>query len=214
VKSGGLEDYWRAHWDYAREHDPNGATKPRIVGEAGMNDDAKHPSGSGHIDEFGYGVFMADYAVQAARAGSAAVSAWMLDDNSHPGFFWGLWTNKAEGMRLRPWFFPWALLCRYIPAGSVTYAPDQPDGVRILAAQAEAGWTVCLVNRRDAAVEVPLGLPVAEGTVFRGYTYAEDAAKTDAQGFPLPDGELKASARGGLDVTVPAEAVVLVTSMP
>ena len=69
VRSGGLEDYWREQWHYAREHDPKATGKPCIVGEAGMNDDAQHPRGSGHIEEYGYGVFMADYAVQAARVG-------------------------------------------------------------------------------------------------------------------------------------------------
>ena len=45
---------------------------------------------------------MADYAAQAANAGSATVSAWMLDDNSHQDFTWGLWSDKAHGHATAP----------------------------------------------------------------------------------------------------------------
>ncbi len=213
VKRGGLEDYWRAHWQYAKAHDPHGAAKPCIVGEAGMNDDAQHPAGSGHIDEYGYGVFMADYAVQAARAGSAAVSAWMLDDNSHPGFFWGLWTNKAKGMKLRPWFFPWSLLARYIPGGATIYAPDQPEGIRLLAAEAGGEWTVCVVNRRAEAATVTLRIPGDGAVEFRKYVYAEGEIKTDQKGFPVATDKMAADGQGKLAVDVAGEAVVVLTSM-
>jgi hypothetical protein len=43
--------------------------KRLILGEAGMNDDAQYPAGNLHIGVYGYGEFMADCAVQAARAG-------------------------------------------------------------------------------------------------------------------------------------------------
>jgi len=210
VRAGGLEDYWRDHWRYARENDPNGAAKPCIVGEAGMNDDAQHPAGSGHIEEYDYGVFMADYAVQAARAGSAAVSAWMLDDNCHPGFFWGLWTNKAKGMSLRPWFFPWSLLSRYVPRGAAIHAPNQPEDIRIMAAEADGKWTIVLVNRRDDAAEVVLRVADA---VYKQFVYDEGATKTDAEGFPMPAAEVSPAANGELAVVLPGDSVVFLTSM-
>jgi len=102
VRPGELETYFRRLWDYAHAHDLRGAQKPCIVGEAGMGDDAQYPHSSPHINAFEYGLFMADYAVQAANAGSAgsagsaAVLAWMLDDNSHQDFHWGLWSSKFE----------------------------------------------------------------------------------------------------------------------
>ncbi len=211
VREGSFEDFWRAQWDYSREHDPEGATKLHVVGEAGMNDDAQHPYGSPYINDYGYGVFMAEYAVQAARAGSDGVSAWMLDDNSHPGFFWGLWSNKEEGMELRPWFYTWALLSRYFPGGATVYMPEQPQDIRLLAAETDDGWTICLINRRDAAATVTLQLPSEAAGTFREYRYAEDQQATDDQGFPVPVGEH--DTEGALTVEIPSEAVVVLTSL-
>lgn len=188
VRLGELETYFRRLWEYAQSHDPHGAQNPCIVGEAGMGDDAQHPHGSPHINEFQYGLFMADYIVQAASAGSAAVLVWMLDDNSHLNFFWGLWSSKADGLRLRPWFYPMSLLCRLFPAGSTLYRviSGSPD-VRILAAHYGDGWTVCVVNRGDDEVDYELALDeAAQAVQVTTYCYSKDRAPADAKGFPVP----------------------------
>lgn len=188
VRPGELEAYFQRLWDYTRTHDSRGAQKPCIVGEAGLGDDAQHPHGSPHINEFWYGLFMTDYAVQAANAGSAAVLAWMLDDNSHPDFHWGLWTSKADGLRLRPWFYPWALLCRLFPAGSVIVPVDtgSPD-LRVLAARSSAGWTFCAVNRGESNLAVTFEIEGENRPMqVTTYRYSQGAAPTDGDDFPVP----------------------------
>lgn len=220
VLAGELETYFRAHWDYVLEHDPNSKQKPCIVGEAGMNEDAQHPAGNPHIGEYGYGVFMADYAVQLARAGSAAVSAWMLDDNSHPGFYWGLWSNKPEGLKLRPWFYVWSLLTRYFPPGSAIYRVEQPSShVRILvartpthAANPKNGWTFCVVNRADESLTLTLRVPDGPILDVARFVYCQNQAKADADGFPLPVEIATAELSRGLAVACPGEAVVFYTT--
>lgn len=188
VRPGELEPYFRRLWDYARKHDPNGVQKPCIVGEAGMGDDAQHPHSSPHINEFGYGLFMADYAVQAANAGSAAVLAWMLDDNSHAGFHWGLWSSKADGLCLRPWFYPWALLSRLFPAGCAIHPVSTSSAdLRVLVAHTADGWAVCAVNRGDQEIECELTLGEAARSVqVTRYRYGEESAPVDAEGLPVP----------------------------
>jgi len=222
VRTGELETYWRTHWDYALEHDPAAKGKPFIVGEAGMHDDAQHPTGNPHIGEYGYGVFMADYAVQAARAGSAAVSAWMLDDNSHKGFFWGLWGNKENGMKLRPWFYPWSLLSRYFPMGSVIYRAAQTSAdLRILAARIPAhgrqggdAWTFCLVNRAEITANVTLRVPGAPALELQRYVYSEKEAPADADGFPTPVATERGVLAKGIAVPCPGNSAVFLTSLP
>jgi hypothetical protein len=222
VRKGGLEDWWRVQWDYVREHDPAWKNKPLVVGEAGLNDDARPPSGNPHIGEYGYGVFMADYAVQAARAGSAAVAAWMLDDNSHAGFFWGLWDNRKNGLALRPWFYPWSLLARYFPKGAVTYRPAQPSGdVRILAARIPAAapappdaWSFCIVNRAEAPCTLTLRVPDAPTATLKRYVYSRAESLRDADGFPVPAASAPANLGEGVTVACPADSVVILTSMP
>jgi hypothetical protein len=188
VRPGKLESYYSHLWDYVRKNDMRGAQKPCIVGEAGMGDDAQHPYGSPHIDKFEYGLFMADYAVQAANAGSAAILAWMLDDNSHADFYWGLWSSKADGLRLRPWFYPWALLCRLFTTGSKIYhtASGSPD-VRILIAQSGEKWAICVVNRGNCEINSEFSLPKELKSIqVTTYCYSVDCAPVDAEGFPMP----------------------------
>ena len=215
VRAGKLEAYFRRQWDYAKKHDAKAKGKPFIVGEAGMIDGAYPPRGNRNIDKHWYGVFMADYAAQAVAAGSSAVLAWMLDDNSHKDFAWGLWSDKKGGMKLRPWSYPWSLLCRHVPPGSTTYRVKSPSTqVRVLAARAPGGgWTFCVVNRGKRAAPLLLRAAGAKPTLFRRYVYSPKSAKKDASGFPLPTDTRKLDLAAGAVVTCPANGVVVVTSL-
>ncbi|MBN2312174.1 MAG: hypothetical protein JXR94_24560 [Candidatus Hydrogenedentes bacterium] len=221
VRPGGLESFYKEHWDYALAHDPAAATKPFLVGEAGMNDGAKHPAINTNIDSFYYGLFMADYAVQAVRAGSAAVCAWMMDDNGHRGFTWGLWDNKANGLRLRSWFYPWALLSRYVPRGATTYRiPSPSPDCRGFAAAVPsssptgAGWTICLVNRGDAPAQAALQVPGGGPAHVKHYLYAPDNAPAGPEGFPVPHAGGEIEPGQPIALSCPAGAVLLVTNLP
>ena len=215
VRNGSLYPFFRTLWDDARRNDPGAQDKPFIVGEAGTSDGSHPPSRNDNIDTVWYGVFMADYAAQAANAGSSAVSAWMLDDNSHQDFVLGMWSNKASGMKLRPWFYVWALLCRAFPAGSVIYQTPQASRlVRVLAGSLPGGGcSVCAVNRADEAATLTLSIPGAGVTKMRRYLYAEGALAVDADGFPVPLDTSDADLAQGISITLPPNAVVLLTSV-
>jgi hypothetical protein len=162
-------------------------SKPIIQGEMGFG-----YAGPGQsVTLYQYGVDMADYAVQLARSGMAALLAYDLDDDMH-GTEWGMWQATAGAavtdvtyiMRsfgstitmfgdsttgesigaLRPWFFPWSLLSNTLVIGSTLYAPAQPtsNDFRCLAAQSPGGfWTVVLINRRTFAQNVQVIVPFA-----------------------------------------------------
>ena len=222
VLGGNLEPFLRKLWHYALANDLEGNQKPCIVGEAGMREGMVGAHANTGIDSFDYGVFMADYAVQAVRAGSAAVSAWMLDDSSHKGFQWGLWKNKAAGFALRPWFYPWSLLVRSVPAGSTIFRAPQPGArLRVLAArlpardgQAAPDWTLVLVNRADAEAKATLRVPGAGTLTFRRYLYSRGSAPADKDGFPLPVGEARADLGAGIEAACPPDSVLFLTSLP
>lgn len=222
VLKGDLEAYLRNEWAYALTNDLDAHRKPFMVGEAGMRDGMVGSSTNTNIQTYGYGVFMADYAVQAARSGAAAVSAWMLDDASHKGFNWGLWKTKADGMALKPWFTPWSLLTRLVRPGSTIYKVAQPNPrFRILCArmplregQTAPDWTFVLVNRGDAEVPLTLKVPGVGELTFRHYLYSRASAPADKDGFPVPAREAKANLSDGLLVACPADAVLFVTSLP
>jgi len=220
VKGGNLETYLRNQWAYALTHDLDADTKPFMVGEAGMRDGMVGSHANTNIDSYDYGVFMADYAVQAARAGTAAVSAWMLDDSSHKGFTWGMWKNKAAGLALRSWFYTWALLARTVPPGSTLLRPPQPTpAFRVLAArlpaadpQTAGGWTFVLVNRGEADASTTLSVPQAGTATLNHYLYTRSSAPADKEGFPLPVRQQEADLSRGIDVACPADAVLILTT--
>jgi hypothetical protein len=215
VRNGNLYPFFRTLWDYARKNDPRAKDKPCIVGEAGMWDGARPPANNDNIDKVWYGVFMADYAAQAANAGSAAVSAWMLDDNSHQDFTWGLWTDKAAGMKLRPWFQVWGLLCRSFPPGSTIYQVPQPSrSLRLLAAHLPGGgWCFCIVNRAEEPATLTIRVPAAGTVSLQRYVYAEGSLAADDDGFPLPLDATVYDLGKGVSITVPPGAVIFLTSL-
>jgi hypothetical protein len=164
---------------------------------------------------------MADYAVQAANAGSAAIIAWMLDDNSHPNFSWGLWKNKKKGFKLRPWFYIWSLLCRYVPKGSVVYRVKQPSkNLRLMVVCAPAkgkdgsnGWTFCIVSRAKSPAKITLSIANGNILSMKHYLYSEQSAKVNKEGFPVPVATEEYDLGEGFDVLCPGNAVIFLTSL-
>ena len=216
VRNGELGAYFHRRWDYSRRNDPAGPTKACILGEAGlMNGSASH---NNDIDTYYYGLAIADYAVQAARAETSAICAWMLDDNSHLGFNWGMWSSSKKGLTLRPWFYTWSLLTRSFPPGSVIYRCQEPsDSVRILAARVpgeQENWSFCVVNRGAEPVVAPIDVLGKETVVCDRYVYSHHRRKTNEKGFPVPVSRRKIDLEGRLEIRCPGEAVVILTSLP
>jgi hypothetical protein len=63
-----------------------------------------------------------DYGIQVARSGESGALAWSLDGYDYgkdPGM-WNIAGNNG-GIKLRPWYYSWSLLCRYFPAGGTIY---------------------------------------------------------------------------------------------
>jgi hypothetical protein len=213
VKAGSLEDYMRGHRNYALAKDSADGKKHHLIGEAGMwafNSDYTRCS---TINDYEYGVFMADYAVQAARAGWTGVSAWMLSDNSHKDFQWGMWRSQEKGMELRPWFYAWSLLTRFVRPGAAIYRLEDPDGVRMMAAAKDGQWTLVCVNRSGVGQNLTVELPEDWHRKTHTYLYQDGPRKLSPQGFP--QAERTENYDSGEDVSVgcPNEAVLLITTL-
>lgn len=223
VKYGNLRSHWKKMWKTARSIDPSASEKKFVVGEAGMNDNAVHPRGNRNIEKHWYGVFMADYAVQTLNAGTHSVIAWMLDDNSHKNFFWGAWANSEKEIKLRPWFYPWSLLCRYIPQGSDVYEvrfasgrkPVNPRLVRFLAVQLPGKeWTFVVVNRDSRrGAQLTFDNPFTTETSIKQYLYSKSNAPKNQEGLPVPFSEKKYAPDKEIKIKLPAESVFIGTSL-
>lgn len=217
VRTGALFNYFRENWEYAWTKDPKARAKPLVVGEAGFNTPGFSSSNNPlHLDPR-YGVLMSDYAVQAVNAGSWAVLAWMLDDNSHPGFTWGMWKNRAEGLATKPWFYTWSLLSRYFRPGAIIVQSkvSSPD-VRVLAAYRDdekslgkQSWAFCIVNRSDTSKTIRLHMTGGPRLNLNRYVFSTTSAKTDEDGFPVALENLPCDLGAGGDFSCEANSVLI-----
>jgi hypothetical protein len=244
VESGYLEKFCWLKQDFIRRFDPHGGAKPFFMGEAGMvGGGPVEPQGGSdsqrRIYDHIYGVWMADYNVQCARAGLAGTIAWDLDDAMHinkdkdsqwPDVTktrfkkWGFWNSLAdeighpEDAKLRPWFYTWSLMSRSFPAGCRTVKTSAPwvAGLRTLAATDGANLSVVLVNDSDAAHDLRLTVPgQSKLPALLRYDYLPGNLAVDQNGFPVPKAILRnPDLAGGLKLNLPARSVIILTSLP
>lgn len=216
VRRGATEEYLQGVWDEVRALDPEWATKPFVLAESGFKVDKTTPA---------YAVDMVDFAIQATRAGTSMMSAWMLDDESYPKEpdapawdIWGMWSTRESDAELKPWFSTWSLLCRLVRPGSTLYLATQPTGIRALAARhpSTGTWTFVLVNRdpsrdRDVTVKAPgYGAVTYSEYLFDGI---DGSGLRDANGFPVPVATGRPGDLGiGITVTIPANSVAYISA--
>lgn len=213
---GGVHITLKELIDYAKSLDQYFPRKLFFVSEAGMRD-GQSAGISTQIDDFYYGVFLTDYAIQAVHAGAQAVLAWMLDDNSHPEFKWGMWSDKKNGMILRPWFYTWSLMCKFFPPESEIYKiRSRSIDLRALASKkisnGKTNWSFSIVNVSGKPLNVLLRVDDENRYIFDQYTYQENHYKVDREGFPEPDSSMEINLSEGKLFTIPAKSVIFLTS--
>lgn len=242
LESDYLEKFCWLKQDYINRYDPNGRAKPFVMGEAGMTGGPVKPQGGSdsqpHVYDHIYGVWMADYNIQCARAGMAGTIAWDLDDAMHinkdkdtkwPDITqtlfkkWGFWNSLGEEIghpedeNLRPWFYTWSLMSRAFPAGAQTVRTSDPHiaGLRTLAARMGDEISIALVNDSDVPQELRVVMPGSPQIPrLQRYNYFPDDRPVDARGFPTPKQILtKVDLAAGLSVALPARSVVIFTTI-
>ncbi|MCY3024344.1 MAG: hypothetical protein NTW87_35660 [Planctomycetota bacterium] len=222
--------------------DPQADSKRRFLGEAGVFEGRCNGDQQPRVKTFVYGVLMADYMAQVARAGWMGACAWDLDDamhcvngNHHPVppddktlKVWGFWNTQGAEMgrpeeeNVRPWFYTWTLMSRLFPKGSrivAVSAPDLPGFRAVAGTQTIAGKeyvTIMLVNNADADRKVTVRLPSAKSTAaLTRYHYFDNDRPVDEKGFPkAKDLQAEADLQRGVEVALPSRGVVFLTTAP
>jgi len=154
----------------------------------------------------------------------------MLDDNSHLNFYWGLWKDKKNGLKLRSYFYVWSLLTKYFPSKSVVYDLGKvSDDVRILAVSNSSSvdkiplkkggmgvvtkdWSFCIVNRGVQSVKIELKIPGEGKRKFKTFNYSEKTIKIDKNGFPIPNAENEFNLSEGAEIICEGESVKFLTT--
>lgn len=211
IQSGALEGALRSMWQSV-SRDPSAVQKDFFITEAGVSDNSDNNT---YILTYDYGLNMADYAVQAVRAGTKAVVAWILDDEMYGSPSWGMWSDAAHGRTLKPFFYPWSLATKLFPPGMTMYNVNSPAGVRILAGNDPArGWSFAVVNRNSSRTRVNLTVPSGGNLTYDSYLYSPKRAPADRDGTPVPKAAgVPGNLSNGIQVKVPANSVAFVSGL-
>lgn len=194
--------------------DPSAVNKPLVLGEMGWFYGVTAADDQPNIGTYRYGVEVADLGIQAARNGWSSM-AWYLDDQGNDKL-WGMWDIK-DAPALRPWFYSWSLMTRYFVPGMTLYNPVNPTDLRILAGKQVTGngnrWSIALVNRRTTEATVNLRIGGEGAVTLSRFVYAPTNNAKDANGFPIALNRISGNLGSGIEITVPANAVVVVTNI-
>lgn len=175
------------------------------------------------IDTYEYGLGFWDYAIQLTRSGAASGLAWALDgfdQNKNAG----MWNNSGKhgGMKLRPWYYTWQLMCRYFPAGATILKMDEAPvskDLRIGGAKIGANdYSFVVINRRASVDSKDQEVVIkADGGAKMFYVY-EYSHNHQGDGYELSldytistTNDLK---NEGVKITVPLEGGILITTQP
>jgi len=188
------------------------------------------------MDSYQYGLFAADFAVQALRNRVAAALIWCLAPvyyNAEIQQKASLWQHKDRGWEPRPPFYSWSLLCRYTRPGSqvlVTRAEPSAVDLRTVALRSPSGEiTLLMVNRCLRDVTMDVVWPSKPGGRFREFIYSRDTIPTPDRRMlppraehvwhlqpsegPLPGKPAPPQPGRPISVTVPRDAFLLLTEM-
>jgi hypothetical protein len=234
-----VETLLRAKREMLLRTDRQAREKNLYMGEAGVIQGRVNGDQQPRVKDYDYGVLMADFVAQVARAGWMGASAWDLDDalhvvngRKHPAVpddltlkIWGFWNTQGRAMghpedeAIRPWFYTWSLMSRLFAKGARVVQvkeEDFPAGLRTVAATTGAGGlSVMVVNEADEARTVEVRIPGWSGKKrFVQYDYFARERPVNGDGFPVAlKKQLNVSGKGTVQVGLPSRGVVFLRSV-
>jgi hypothetical protein len=204
-----------------RKASPQGTTKPFWITEFGYSNFlGDFTFDNPEMKTYEYGLFAADFAIQALRNRVSAALIWCLA----PVYYSdqvrqkaALWEHKEGRWAPRPPFYSWSLLCRYTRPGSQVLATrTSPSAVdlRSVALRSSAGEiTLLVVNRCLREIPLELWIPTTSGHVFHEYLYARGSIPTPDQNMLPPRAAYRPVPDAPLRRTIPQDAFLLLTEI-
>lgn len=181
------------------------------------------------VYDYFYGVDIASAAIQSLLAGVDGMAVWSLDDAMHTKDDladktqikrWGFWNilgtelyNKPEDENIRPWYYAWSWLCRFMPQNSLLIKSEQPKnkGCQILVSKYKTDLTIFLVNTSESNEKVFLIDSEEAPSTFNQLVYNEKYIKNEN---PFYSVQLKkVNMKKGLSIVVPAKTFMVLTTM-
>ena len=180
-----------------------------------------------YVYEYFFGIDIASAAIQSLLAGVDGMTVWNVDDAMHTesdladitkmkryGFWNILGTelhNRPQDENIRPWYYAWSWLSRYMPQGSTILKSDQPKnaGSQLLVSVYENHYTYYMVNTSEESVSFNLVQSGAAKRSYKQLTYHEQFSNQTA---PFGEKSIITDLNKGHLVTLPPKAFVVLTS--
>ena len=180
------------------------------------------------VYDYMYGTDMADALFQAVNAGYSGSVVWMLDDAMHSKEspdklkVWGFWNILGdeffgqEEEVVRPWYYAWSLLTKYMPAGSKIYKTEVQgnNGVKSIFSENDGKYLIALVNVSKEPKEVRItSTDLKDINNCKQFIYSDGTLKKEGDHVLLPNAEhLKLDLKKGVSLTMPSESLVVYSS--
>lgn len=176
-----------------------------------------------------YGIDTADALMQTVAAGYSGSVAWMLDDAMHYREerdklkIWGFWNIFGEEFfgakeeNVRPWYYSWSLLCRYMPAGCEILKTSVTDvNCRATLVKIKDAYSIILLNPviEDVVLEVKSDEPLNISDA-RTYVYSEDnlnIVTANEKIMSVAEG-VNIQFASGYEITLPGRSLIVITNI-
>ncbi|MDD4970489.1 MAG: hypothetical protein PHT07_13775 [Paludibacter sp.] len=181
-----------------------------------------------HVYDYMYGTDMADALFQTINAGFSGSVAWMLDDAMHGNEapdklkIWGFWNIfgdeyfGAEEEIVRPWYYAWSLLTKYIPAGSKVHKVEVTGNpsIKAISIENKNNRTIAFVNvsKVNQMVEIK-DTSITKLKGMKQFVYAGGKLIKQGDHFLLPNKRnLTLNLKSGCFVTMNPESLIVYTN--
>jgi len=180
------------------------------------------------VYDYMYGTDMADALSQTVNAGYSGSVAWMLDDAMYSKEapdklkVWGFWNILGdeffgpEEEIVRPWYYAWSLLTKYMPAGSKIYKTEvQGDSeVKSIFSGKDGKYLIALINVSKEPKEVKLTSVALQNIKnCKQFIYSDGTLKKEGDHNLLPNAaHLTLNLKKGVPLILPPESLIVYTS--
>ncbi len=180
------------------------------------------------VYDYMYGTDMADALFQTINSGYSGSVVWMLDDAMHSNEapdklkIWGFWNIFGEEQfgadeeNVRPWYYAWSLVTKYIPAGSKIYKTEVSGdkNIKAVISEKEGKYMLAVVNVSKDEKFVKLeSQNVSQSAGYKRFIYSEKTLKKEGDHNLLPNDEnLTLDLSEGEQFTMPGESLIVYTN--
>lgn len=180
------------------------------------------------VYDYMYGTDMADALFQTVNCGYSGSIAWMMDDAMHSNEapdklkIWGFWNIfgdeqfGADEEEVRPWYYAWSLITRYMPSGSTVYKVqvEGDSSIKSISSSKDGKFMFAVVNvdKTPKCVRIKSS-HLFSASNYKKFVYSEGTLNKEGDYLLLPNEQnLTVDWEKGVDDTLPAESMIVYTN--